>query len=104
MEVTRRFSAIAFLNAVSRVSVVRLSPVRFACSAERINDLDGRHPILMQVPPYMLALASATTTLWPVALSLAANVLPPLPNPIIRASVVMVGEKVVLVVMECFLV
>ena len=40
----------------------------------------------------MLALASATTTLRPAALSLAAKVLPPLPNPMIRASVVIVGE------------
>ena len=40
----------------------------------------------------MSALASATTTLRPAALSLAAKVLPPLPNPMIRASVVIVGE------------
>ena len=40
----------------------------------------------------MLALASATTTLRPAPLSLAAKVLPPLPNPMIRASVVIVGE------------
>ena len=40
----------------------------------------------------MSALASATTTLRPAALSLSAKVLPPLPNPMIRASVVIVGE------------
>ena len=71
---------------------VLFAPSRRACSADKISDLDGKHPILMQVPPYMSALASATTTLRPAALSLAAKVLPPLPNPMIRASVVIVGE------------
>ena len=89
---TRRFSLIAASNAASRVSGVLFAPSRRACSADKISDLDGKHPILMQVPPYMSALASATTTLRPAALSLAAKVLPPLPNPMIRASVVIVGE------------
>ena len=89
---TRRFSLIAASNAASRVSGVLFAPSRRACSADKISDLDGKHPILMQVPPYMSALASATSTLRPAALSLAAKVLPPLPNPMIRASVVIVGE------------
>ena len=54
---------------------------------------------MMQVPPYMSALASATTTVRPVEASFAANVLPPLPNPMMRASAEIADGTSVLLVL-----
>ena len=44
------------------------------------------HPTLMQVPPYILSDFSIIATVFPLAPSLPARVLPPLPKPITIAS------------------
>ena len=57
-------------------------------SAATNKVLVGIQPILIQVPPYMALLRSIRATFFPAEASLAARVLPALPNPMTIKSYV----------------